>query len=324
MSAQEEILAGRNVTKVVRIGDTVRRSSGLWTPTVHRLLAHVRAKGLLWAPEPLGLDEAGREVLSFIPGDVPHDLPGWIWKEQVLAEVARALRVWHDATADFAAPDERWGLPQSGPREVICHNDFAPYNCVFREGRFVGAIDFDACAPGARLWDLAYAAYRFVPLMPGPDADERISGDKSPFEEAVMAERLRMFLACYGEAGGSPYGWQELIRTAIDRLHALAAWTEEHARRSGAAALEDHAEMYRGHARWLGSLVEGRFFLYLDVNPGSKSAWESLVPSRKKEVLRCFSALKSPDAREKNLVKVVRVLSGQTGRYMAGTREDGI
>lgn len=255
MSLQEEPLAGGNVSKVARIGDTVRRSTGPWTPTIHRLLAHVRAKGLLWVPEPLGLDEAGREVLSFIPGEVPHEMPIWIWTEQVLSGVARALREWHDATADFSAPDAMWGLPSSSPREVICHNDFAPYNCVFREGRFAGAIDFDFCSPGSRIWDLAYTAYRFVPLMPGPDAGDAFSGERSPFAIPRMRERLELFLTGYGAGDDiSRFGFTDVILTAIDRLHAIAAWTEDFVRSNGASALSDHARMYRSHAQWLRSL----------------------------------------------------------------------
>ena len=255
MPAQEEALPGGNVTKVVRIGDTVRRTPGPWTPTIHRLLTHIRAKGLNWVPEPLGTDEAGREVLSFIPGTVPHDMPEWIWTERILTDVSRSLREWHDATADFHEPNAKWGLPPSGPQEVICHNDFAPYNCVFSNGRFIGAIDFDFCSPGARIWDLAYTAYRYVPLMPGPDSEISIPGEKSPFEAPVMYARLKSFLSGYaageGEARFQP---AELIRTAIERLHALAAWTEDFARGQGAAALAEHAAMYRGHAQWLNSL----------------------------------------------------------------------
>jgi hypothetical protein len=252
---QEEALAGGNVTKVVKIGGTVRRSAGPWTPTIQRLLAHVRAKGLLWVPEPLGLDEAGREVLSFIPGTVPHDLPEWLWTEQALTDVARALREWHDATADFSAPDAGWGLPPSSPREVICHNDFAPYNCIFNDGRLIGAIDFDFCSPGSRIWDLAYAAYRFVPLMPGPDSDLTIPGDSSPFGIPEMHERLKLFLARYGAGDDKArIGDSELIRATIDRLHAIAAWTEDFVRSNGNAALADHPAMYRSHAQWLGSL----------------------------------------------------------------------
>src|SRR5690606_17888071 len=162
----EHALEGGNVNQVARVGDTVRRAAGPWTPTVQRLLAHVRTKGLAWVPEPRGLDEQGREVLSFLPGDVPHDLPPWVWSESVLRDAARALRQWHDATVDFDARGAVWSLTPREPPEVICHNDFAPYNCVFRDDRFAGAIDFETCAPGPRIWDVAYAAYRFVPLLP--------------------------------------------------------------------------------------------------------------------------------------------------------------
>jgi hypothetical protein len=259
LTSQEVLLSGGNISKVVRIGDTVRRTAGPWTPTVHRLLAHVRAKGLDWVPEPHGLDGKGREVLSFIPGVVPHGMPGWIWKERVLYDVALALRAWHDATADFSSPDATWGLPQRGPHEVICHNDFAPYNCVFRDERFAGAIDFDACAPGARIWDLAYTAYRFVPLTPAPDSGHGIPGEKSPFEASVMAQRLEAFLAAYGPVGGSArIRGADLVRTAIDRLHAIAAWTEEHARNHGIAGIADHPALYRGHAGWLEAWKEKR------------------------------------------------------------------
>lgn len=61
----------------------------------------------------------------------------------------------------------------------------------------------------------------------------------------------------------------------------------------------------------------------LDENPRARSAWESLPPSRKKEVLRYFSSLKSSEARDRNLEKAIRVLSGETGRFMARTWVDG-
>jgi hypothetical protein len=45
--------------------------------------------------------------------------------------------------------------------------------------------------------------------------------------------------------------------------------------------------------------------------------WKALPPSRQKEVLRYFSWLKSAAARERNLAKVLQVLSGKPGRFMA-------
>ncbi len=47
----------------MRVGDTVRRAAGPWTPTIHALLRHLRASGLSMVPEPLGIDEQGREII---------------------------------------------------------------------------------------------------------------------------------------------------------------------------------------------------------------------------------------------------------------------
>jgi Ser/Thr protein kinase RdoA (MazF antagonist) len=59
---------------------------------------------------------------------------------------------------DFELGGAVWQLPARIPNEVICHNDFAPHNVAFLDGATVGAIDFDMCSPGPRLWDLAYFA----------------------------------------------------------------------------------------------------------------------------------------------------------------------
>ncbi len=257
MSALEEerLLAGGNVNTVVRAGNTVRRSAGAWTPTIHRLLAHTRQRGVGWLPEPLGYDELGREVLSFIPGDVPHDMPSWLWSEAVLAEIARALRQWHDATVDFDDANAVWNLAARGPREVICHNDFAPYNCVFRAGRFAGAIDFDMCAPGTRLWDIAYAAYRFVPLMPPAEADVADGAqERSPFSVAEMAPRAGAFLDAYaGKEEELRYGLEALLEVLAERLESIAQWTDRHSAERGSPTLANHGRMYRAHARWISS-----------------------------------------------------------------------
>jgi aminoglycoside phosphotransferase (APT) family kinase protein len=249
----EEPLPGGNMNSVVRSGDTVRRRASAATATIHRLLSHARAAGVTWVPEPRGFDERGREILSFIEGEVPHAMPAWLWSDAVLTDVARALRQWHDATATFERAGAVWSLDAREPEEVICHADFAPYNCVFRGERFVGAIDFDLCAPGPRLWDLAYTAYRFVPLMPPRDAtvpDAR--QERSPFGVLEMTRRLDLFLSTY--AGGDPsfhYGRAALLHAVVERLGAIATWTTEHVARTGQRDLASHATMYRAHAAWL-------------------------------------------------------------------------
>jgi Bacteriocin-protection, YdeI or OmpD-Associated/Domain of unknown function (DUF1905) len=58
-------------------------------------------------------------------------------------------------------------------------------------------------------------------------------------------------------------------------------------------------------------------------NPSAKKNWESLIPSRKKEILRYFSGLKSPQGRERNLTRALHVLSGKPARFMARSWSGG-
>ena len=55
----------------------------------------------------------------------------------------------------------------------------------------------------------------------------------------------------------------------------------------------------------------------LERNPEAQKNWEALPPSRKKEILRYFAQLKSVEARNRNLCKILSVLSGEPGRFMA-------
>ena len=75
-SAELEVpLSGARLTAdVMRVGDTVRRPTGPHSPFVHRLLRPLEAVGFEAAPRLLGVDERGREMLSFIDGWVPPNL----------------------------------------------------------------------------------------------------------------------------------------------------------------------------------------------------------------------------------------------------------
>jgi hypothetical protein len=59
------------------------------------------------------------------------------------------------------------------------------------------------------------------------------------------------------------------------------------------------------------------FRIPLSRNAKAKKAWDALIPSRKKEILRYFSWLKSPEARARNVARALHVLSGKKGRFMA-------
>jgi hypothetical protein len=58
------------------------------------------------------------------------------------------------------------------------------------------------------------------------------------------------------------------------------------------------------------------FRLPLSAHAMAKKGWEALSPSRKKEIVRYFSRLKSPEARARNVVRALQVLSGKQGRFM--------
>jgi hypothetical protein len=188
-------LEAGNTNSVWRRGATIRRSTGPWTPAVHGLLRQLAAAGFQGAPRVLGLDEQGREVLTYLEGEVPdYPTAPQLWSDAVLEEVAALLRRLHDATVGLDLPDGGWREGAAAPEggEVICHNDVAHYNTVFQAGRPIAFIDWDFAAPGPRAWDLAYAAYRFVPLSPDPAAIEL--GMVPPVDRAG---RLRRFCDAY-------------------------------------------------------------------------------------------------------------------------------
>ena len=106
MKPDEEVtLAVGGVTDVVRLGATVRRPVRPFTATVQAYLRHLRERGFDAAPEALGEDDQGREVLSFVPGDVPDDpLPDYTTTDDVLVDLARLVRRLHDAAEGWVPP----------------------------------------------------------------------------------------------------------------------------------------------------------------------------------------------------------------------------
>jgi hypothetical protein len=169
-----EVPLGGNVAGAVRVGATVRRPTGPWTPAVHALLRHLERRGVGAVPRVLGLDDRGREVLSVVPGRaVPMPPPAWVRGDACLAATGRLLRAVHDAAADFVPPPvARWrGLPGAPPGgDVVCHNDVAPYNLLYDGGLPVGLVDWDLAAPRARAWDVAHAVWRCAGIGAGGGA----------------------------------------------------------------------------------------------------------------------------------------------------------
>jgi len=159
-------LRGGSVSTVVRVGDTVRRQPG--RRFVRELLGFLERSGWGGAPRFLGVDEQGREILTFVDGYLPWQEPGVpaVTAEGSLVRVAELVREFHDLTA---------GTPLAGDAEVVCHNDLAPNNTVYSfDGpggaglRPVAFIDWDLAAPGRRIHDVAHVCWQYLGL--GPDA----------------------------------------------------------------------------------------------------------------------------------------------------------
>ena len=118
-----------NRGQVVRIGETVRRPQRATSAATHALLRHLADVGFAGAPRFLGIDEHGREVLSYVSGTaITPPYPPWALTDEALASVARLLRGYHDAVSTFDPTPHAW--PSSPPPpfagELVSHNDPKP------------------------------------------------------------------------------------------------------------------------------------------------------------------------------------------------------
>lgn len=215
----EEKLTGGNVSNVYRSGDTVRRVLKPNSTNIHKLLKHLENKGFKYAPKFLGIDEKGREILSYIEGEAGNDpLKEYMWSDEVLKEIAKMLRLYHDAVSDFPFSDD-WKPIDNTPDkvEVLCHNDFARYNIIFNGERPIGIIDFDVAGPGPRLWDIAYTLYTCVPLSRFYHSE---TGEKVYYNSLQHANRIKQRVKLFFESYGVEME-QDFLEMMLLRLEGL-------------------------------------------------------------------------------------------------------
>jgi hypothetical protein len=228
-----------NRGQVHRVGDTVRRPMRPTSPATHALLRHLEEAGFDGAPRALGVDDTGREMLSYVPGHaVTAPAPAWGLTDDALRSVGRLLRRFHDATATFDPTPFRWSHPAPAPYRGggIAHNDPNLDNVVFRAGRAVALIDFDLAGPGSPVWDVAAAARLWAPLRDPVDTTDSRRGRE--------LERTRILVDAYGldEVGRAAFlpalvdshAWmREIVRDGAGRgVPGFAAyWTPDAAAR---------------------------------------------------------------------------------------------
>jgi 8-oxo-dGTP diphosphatase len=210
-------LEGGNVGGAVRIGRTVRRPTGPWTHSVHRLLRHLHDAGLRAVPDVLGIDARGREVLTYLPGRVV-DVDEERLTEKQLTEVARWARELHAVVADFddQGPWRFFGVESP---TVIAHNDLAPYNLCFEGDSLVGVFDWDLAGPSLPIFELAFLAWNGVPLFREIPAD-------------LAARRLEVLAAGYGRFTAAEILAAVPVRTqlAVDGIRTAVARGDEQMR----------------------------------------------------------------------------------------------
>lgn len=202
-SEVEQVLATGGVTHVVRVGQTVRRPVRPFTATIQAYLAHLRSRGFGECPEPLGYDDQGREVLTFVAGDVPVEpLPAQATTVEALEALGALIRRLHEAADGWNPPTgATWGrtpgvrpagvVPLIDEAELVSHMDYCPGNVVFADGRPAALIDFDLARPTTRVADVANALYWWAPLVDPQDRAPTLV-------EADVPSRVRAFADAYG------------------------------------------------------------------------------------------------------------------------------
>lgn len=253
----EEVLSGgvANVGAVVRVGDTVRRPVGVQTRAVQAFLRHLEAVGFTDAPRVLGTDELGREILSFIPGEVaiPPDLPEWAASDELLLSVAGLQRALHRAARSFTPPrDAVWSPGHLPPSEgsLVCHADVCMENVVVREGRAVALIDFDHAAPMDRRMDIAIAARHWIPLRDPADLEPALAG-------VDQVARFRAFCDVHRLSRPDREVVLDLLAAFLERaLPGIEARAAAGHAGFGAMWRSGYAERNRRSRRWLGTTRE--------------------------------------------------------------------
>jgi Phosphotransferase enzyme family len=234
----EDKMPGGFVNEVVRDGDTVRRFQSPNAAFVHALLDLFAQHNWTGAPRFLGLDSAGKEVLSFVSGYAAWEpvQPADVSCDESLAAVAVLVRQFHDLTA---------GTILAGTQQVVCHNDLSPKNTIYRDFghglRPIAFVDWDLAASGLRIHDVAHMCWQYVNLGPSiPDPSEAIPALRvlcDAYGLVARADLVRTILwwqdRCWrgiesGAASGDPACRALREAGKVEEVRASSAWVRRH------------------------------------------------------------------------------------------------
>ena len=211
--AEIPLSGGRLTSGIARVGNTVRRPAKDNAAFVHDLLLWLEEHGFPFAPRFLGVDEQGRDILTYLSGQTWPDSGSGL-SDELLVQIASIIRTYHDLTA---------GSRLAQGHESVAHHELGPHNTIFQENSLVGFIDWDDAAPGTRLRDLANAIYNYVDVShwANQTADEQ-------------ARRIRLMCAAYG--------WDDPIAIVNDFEADLQQALRNHEQAGRAGAIKIFAE----------------------------------------------------------------------------------
>jgi aminoglycoside phosphotransferase (APT) family kinase protein len=168
----------------------------------------------------LGIDEQGREVVSWIPGVTAAS-----GEEIDVLPLVEMVRQLHDLTVDLV--DDGF--------ECVIHDDLQPRNVVVRDRVPVGLIDWEQARPGRRVEDVAKLCWSMIePTL-----------ESAPVE---IGERWGQLAGVYGLET-----LDALLSTVLDQMQTCAEDIERGAARGSVrhqalAARGDHAALRAMHA----------------------------------------------------------------------------
>jgi hypothetical protein len=224
----EERLTSQTNQEVFRVGDTVHRAMGRWSPAVHDLLEYLASVQFTHAPRVLGVDEEGREVLTYFNGVSGRES----WKEVVplagLRSFAALLRSYHDAVKGYKPRSGlEWALADHAPRsgEIVCHCDFGPWNIVWSGSKPIGIVDWDFASPAPAMYDVAYALEYVAPFRDDETCVKWLAYPKPPDRR----KRIEAFAKAYGltTASGLVDEVVAVQEAAIENVRRLASMGEQ-------------------------------------------------------------------------------------------------
>lgn len=175
-----ELFEKGNMGTVRKQGAYISKTRPFNIFTIKRFLKYLEEKSDF---TPYYIRHDTKEItLSYVKGETIHTELSQISYEhkiEMIKSSAKLLKKFHHLSEQFERLEEDlFYLNYEGflEKDVICHNDFAPYNITFNDYKAVGIIDFDTICPAPREWDLAYAMYRFILIDPTlePSYDELI------------------------------------------------------------------------------------------------------------------------------------------------------